>query len=411
MTSRNSEAALALLTASAVRERTARLFQLGVEGGLDHFTIDLGKLSDAAKRVAEVTRKAYPDLKVPFHARWRHFVHRGEDRWARLDHATDWSSPAFRARAAFDLVIVSVLLDAGAGGRWRHADPASGDRIGRSEGLALASLGMFAQGMFSARPGEPLRADAERLAALTVDDLKAGFQVSAKNPLAGIEGRAQLLNRLGKVIIEDASFRDAEGAARPGALFDLLTRERAGSVSAPSILAALLRRLGDIWPPRLSLDGIPLGDTWQYEGLAGNHAGDQFVPFHKLSQWLAYSLLEPLRDAGFRVIQLDALTGLAEYRNGGLFLDGGVIVPKDNAILERPHEAGSAVVVEWRALTIQLLDRLAPLVRAELGVSEADFPLAMVLEGGTWAAGRVIARERRADGAPPLRIISDGTVF
>jgi hypothetical protein len=38
-------------------------------------------------------------------------------------------------------------------------------------------------------------------------------------------------------------------------------------------------------------------------------------------------------------------------------------------------------------------------------------PLAKILQGGTWAAGRKIARERRADGSPPLRVVSDGTVF
>ena len=54
---------------------------------------------------------------------------------------------------------------------------------------------------------------------------------------------------------------------------------------------------------------------------------------------------------------------------------------------------------------------MAALVRARLGVDASAFPLASVLEGGTWAAGRRIARERRADGSPPLKIISDGTVF
>jgi hypothetical protein len=34
-----------------------------------------------------------------------------------------------------------------------------------------------------------------------------------------------------------------------------------------------------------------------------------------------------------------------------------------------------------------------------------------MLEGGTWAAGRKIAAARRAGGAPPVRIVSDGTVF
>jgi hypothetical protein len=58
-----------------------------------------------------------------------------------------------------------------------------------------------------------------------------------------------------------------------------------------------------------------------------------------------------------------------------------------------------------------MLDRIAPLVRERLGVSAEQFPLARVLEGGTWAAGRAIAREKRADGGPPFQILSDGTVF
>jgi hypothetical protein len=70
-----------------------------------------------------------------------------------------------------------------------------------------------------------------------------------------------------------------------------------------------------------------------------------------------------------------------------------------------------AFVVTWRSLTVALLDRIAPMVRERLGVSAEQFPLARVLEGGTWAAGRAIAREKRADGSPPLVIISDGTVF
>jgi hypothetical protein len=62
-------------------------------------------------------------------------------------------------------------------------------------------------------------------------------------------------------------------------------------------------------------------------------------------------------------------------------------------------------------MTVALLDRIAPLVAARLGLSTDVFPLARALEGGTWAAGRLIAREKRADGGPPLHISSDGTVF
>lgn len=135
------------------------------------------------------------------------------------------------------------------------------------------------------------------------------------------------------------------------------------------------------------------------------------MPFHKLSQWLVYSLIEPLQAAGFTITEIDGLTGLAEYRNGGLFVDCGVIVPRDDNLLQRPLDPLEEPVVEWRALTVVLLDRLAERVREHLGVDAAAFPLACVLEGGSWAAGREIAAERRPGGGAPLHIASDGTLF
>jgi hypothetical protein len=111
------------------------------------------------------------------------------------------------------------------------------------------------------------------------------------------------------------------------------------------------------------------------------------------------------------VAKIDGLTGLAEYRNGGLFIDCGALEPRDPALLRRSLDAQSEPVVEWRALTVALLDRLASGVRERLGKTAEEFPLARVLEGGSWAAGREIARERRPGGAPPLTIISDGTLF
>jgi hypothetical protein len=118
-----------------------------------------------------------------------------------------------------------------------------------------------------------------------------------------------------------------------------------------------------------------------------------------------------LDEAGLEITQLEALTGLAEYRNGGLFVDTGVLALRDEAAFERDHRPGDELVVEWRALTVGLLDRLAAEVRRAFGRSEAEMPLAHVLEGGSWAAGRMVAEERRPGGGPPLRIVSDGTVF
>ena len=133
------------------------------------------------------------------------------------------------------------------------------------------------------------------------------------------------------------------------------------------------------------------------------------MPFHKLSQWLSYSLLEPFEWAGVQVGGLDDLTGLPEYRNGGLLIDAGVIVPRDTAFAAQPRLPSEPWVIEWRALTVALLDELAPRVREVLGAPA--LPLACILEGGSWAAGRQIAAERRAGGAPPVAIESDGTVF
>ena len=164
-------AAISLLNARAVRERAHRLLAIGLEDGLSHFRVDLGRLDAAADLVVATTRKAYPALDVPFHARWRHFVVGERDRWAEIAGATAWRDASERARAAFDLAIVSVLLDAGAGPRWTYRDPETGAQVGRSEGLALASLAMFADGAFSSDPRRPLCADAAALQNLTSDRL------------------------------------------------------------------------------------------------------------------------------------------------------------------------------------------------------------------------------------------------
>jgi hypothetical protein len=401
-----------LLSAAAVRERAREMLEAGLADGLSHFRVDLTQLPAAASFVAGVIREAYPDLNVPLHARWRHFVFGGRDLWAEIDAVKAWPGAEARARAAFDLAIVSVLLDAGAGPDWRYRDAALGLTIGRSEGLALATLRMFEAGLFSSDRGDPLRADALRLASLTGGELAEGFQASDANPLPGLEARAGLIARLGRTALGNGEAFTSRDSARPGGLFDHLAGLAThGTVAADAILRAVLTHLGPVWPGRMMLGGVPLGDTWRHSAIKRRDATAGLVPLHKLSQWLSYSLIEPLHGAGIRVSGIDGLTGLAEYRNGGLFVDLGVISLRDPAQALHPQPAGSELIVEWRALTVALLDLLAPLVREELGLSAGDFPLACVLEGGSWAAGRKIAKQKRADGGPPITVISDGTVF
>ena len=156
---------------------------------------------------------------------------------------------------------------------------------------------------------------------------------------------------------------------------------------------------------------MPLGDTWRHPAIRRDDATNGLVPIHKLSQWLSYSLIEPLQWSGIAVTDIDGLTGLAEYRNGGLFVDAGVLRLREPQEALHPNPVGSALVVEWRALTVALLDEIAKLIREQRSLTIEQFPLACVLEGGTWAAGRRLAREKRADGSPPIAVESDGTVF
>jgi hypothetical protein len=388
------------------------MLALGLEDKLPNFRIDLDRMDRTVDLVLEVTRKAYPSLDVPFHSRWRHFVTGGDNRWAEIADQTKWSDRAARARAEFDLAIVSVFLDAGAGASWRYHDPKTGSAIGRSEGLGLASLAMFAAGAFSANPLHPLRVDAGMLANFSVADLARGMQVSDVNPLVGMDGRADLLRRLGKLVASKPDVFGRLDAPRPGGLFDrFATLADNQERPAPAILTELLHRLGPIWPSRLTLGGIALGDCWKHPMLTTADATSSLVPLHKLSQWLTYSLIEPLQTAGIRVTDIDGLTGLAEYRNGGLFVDTGVLAFRDPEAAQQEHEVASSLVVEWRALTVALLDRVADGLRHRLKLDATSMPLAKILQGGTWAAGRMLARERRADASPPVKIISDGTVF
>lgn len=411
------QAADLLRTTAAIRTRANALLARARAGESHHFTIADTALDAAVQTVVEVTRERYPLLVFPYHSRWRHFEAGGIDRRAQLDALLGDASAPDKARAQIDLALISVLLDAGAGSDWRYEE--DGQTFTRSEGLGVASFHAFCTGLFSSDPANhPLRADAAGLRALSTEQLAQALQVNDANPIIGLEGRAILLRRLGEVLADNPPYFGADG--RPGRLFDLLSGcdhhavPPTAEVQAHAILSALLDGLSPIWPAQNAIHGIALGDCWRHEAVRGPGLTDGWMPFHKLSQWLTYSLLEPFEWAGVKVHGLEALTGLPEYRNGGLFLDTGVIVPRDHPgtqrLAARTLQAGDEPIVEWRALTVALLDELAPQVRARLGKSAEEMPLACILEGGTWAAGRVLAQRLRG-GTPPLNIASDGTVF
>lgn len=407
---------------ATIRARCRAITDHVAAGRSEHFTLERSKLDAVAQRIAAITRSRFPDLKVPVHSRWRHFEAGGTDRKGEFDAKLAGRSQTAVARARIDLTLASVLLDAGAGPDWRYHEAESGQAFGRSEGLGVASFRAFLAGRFSSDAGDPYRVDAAALLKLDAAALADIFQVRADNPLVGLEGRVALMRRLGQAL--RAQPQTFTSIGQPGHLFDALTHHPHAPrlnhhrpvpapvhhhVQAARILGALLEAFSDIWPSGQVFRGVPVGDVWPHPAAGGEGASAGWVPLHKLSQWLSYSLIEPFEWAGVQVGGLDELTGLPEYRNGGLLLDAGVIVPRDAAFAQRPRQPSEPWVVEWRALTVTLLDELAPRVREALGVP--SLPLACMLEGGSWAAGRQLAAERRPGGAPPVTIDSDGTLF
>jgi hypothetical protein len=400
-----------LRTTDAIRERTELVLRAAERDELEHFRLDDAQLDPTADYVIQTIKSVYPTLDIPYHSRWRHFAVGERDRWRDLAGDLDHLARIERARIRFDLAVVSALLDAGAGNRWRYIDPSCGQVFSRSEGLAIASFDLFTAGICSADPSNPLRADADALVGLDATTLERRFQVADDNPLVGTVGRARLMNGLGYALQASPALFGGD-VPRVGHLVDYLVEQSAdGTLPASAILAALLRGLGSIWPGRIELDGVNLGDVGRHPVAAADDATDGLVPFHKLSQWLAFSLIEPLEELGIDIVGLDALTPLAEYRNGGLLIDLGLLLPKHDAVLGQAHPGSSELITEWRALTVALIDRLAIRIREKLSLSPIDLPLAKILEGGTWSAGRRIAKERRPDGGPPITLLSDGTLF
>ncbi|MES2801868.1 MAG: URC4/urg3 family protein [Bdellovibrionota bacterium] len=385
-----------ILSPTAIRDQSKKVFDFTVAGD-GYFAFNEDKMQPTVDYVLQVIRKNYPDLNIPFHSRWGHFRVGGTDRAKQFETMTDKME---LARTKLDLVITSVLLDAGAGAAWKYFEDSSQKSFNRSEGLGVASLYMFKSGVMCSDK-KSWKADAQGLQSVTAAELEKHFQVTADNPLVGVQGRVQLLNNLGKACARNPVFKKDH---RPGNIIDHLAEKYGNKIPATAVLRAVLDGLGEIWPGRISAGNVNLGDVWQHSKL-------DLVPIHKLSQWMTYSLLEPIMDAGFEVSTVEGLTGLAEYRNGGLLIDSGLLTMKDQANLAKAWTPDSDLIIEWRSLTIYLLDQIGAAIQKSLNKSPQDFPLAKILEGGTWWAGRFLAQEKRAGGNPPLNIQSDGTVF
>lgn len=319
-------------------------------------------------------------------------------------------SPLDQVRRILELIIVSVLLDAGAGNQWSYKEKLTNRKYTRSEGLALATLEMFVNGKFSS-DGSKAIVDSEGLKNLSVADLEEYFQVSESNPLISSEGRVNVLRNLGKALEANQQFFGNEKPSRPGYLLDNILQHMKDSQHRTSV-RVLWKALQDCFGSALpDPSGLGLGDVYYHSALGKEVNKDTLVPIHKLLQWLCYSLIEPLSSFGIKFVDTWLLTGLAEYRNGGLLVDFGCLVPKDPEAFNKEYNVTDEFIVEWRSLTIAIVDIVAEKVRLRLGLDDQKLPTSKVLEGGTWRAGREVAFELRENGSQPFKVKSLGNVF
>ena len=397
-----------LLTAAGVRQRCNTITQAVREGRGLYFEINEKAIETCSRFVAEVCEENYPDLNIPLHARWRHFQIGKFNLWQHYiqKHRINALNADQRMRCAIDLTFISVLLDAGAGNEWSYLEPVSGTRLSRSEGLAAASVHYFFNGLAARKNDGSISATANDLIRANAKDLCTVFQVTANNRLAGVEGRVKLLNQLGQVL------QDSTDMNCPSDIVNSFALDRKlGSLDLARVLQTILCKFNSVWPNGIWVGQKCYGDAGYHSLAPKIGSAGRLIPFHKLSQWLSYSLVEPLRWGGWTVTNIDGLTGLPEYRNGGLLIDSGVLQAKNPAILKHELSISSEAVVEWRALTVSLLDEIAVRVRKILNQDSVGLPLSSVLEGGTWAAGRKIAYQKRGKSIPPIKLTTDGTVF
>ncbi|OTB09887.1 hypothetical protein K445DRAFT_323531 [Daldinia sp. EC12] len=458
------DAAGYLRSLGSVRERSKIVTDKALRNNLNHFDVDMSKFPDVTTFVCGIIKRDYdaPFSSIPPHGRYQHFCAGGRDRIANLlaTFPEDVDNTE-KCRRLIDLFLVSVLLDAGAGTEWSFKSAENGRIYRRSEGLAIASLEMFKTGLFSGNPNNKFQVDKEGLRNLTVEQLAKGMQSRPGNELAGLEGRAQLLIRLGNALSEKPDFFGADG--RPGNMVDYLlahpTTQASSSpiVVLPVLWNVLMSGLAPIWPPsRTAIDGVSLGDAWPCSSMpqhtpppsspgfspfpnsqsgSGTAPWESILPFHKLTQWLTYSLMQPMQNLlKIQFAGTELLTGLPEYRNGGLFIDLGVLTLKHDD-LERGlqnyndhcrrtgtkgvevapmFEPSDDVIVEWRGVTVGFLDLLLVEVNKALKkeLNGGELTLAQLLEAGSWKGGREIAEVSRPNTKePPILIDSDGTVF
>lgn len=400
---------LDLFQPEEIRRRSHDLLAAAEGNELRHVDVDLSKLGDVLLTLLETTRENYPDFHIPPYGVWRDFEVGGIDRWAALANARAFESAEEMLAAAGDLAILGAFMKTMHPAGWTFEDQMTGTRVSGNQASALAAFHMFAAGSFSSEMTDPYRVDADTLIRMEKDELALGLQWDLQQDVDLLEAMQKHLKRFGEALALRPDLFSKDDATRPGLLAVELANKSGEAVSARIVLDKLLEALAPVWVGGAEAGDIMLGDSFRHSGDAGIAEGTVF-PFHMAAQEMVYALVEPFAWAGFEVADLELLTAPADDTHASVFTKSGVLKIKDGP--QTPMEDSVRDrMVEIRAATLALTDRLADLLRRELDVPAEQLPLTCILEGGTCRLGTRILEEASGKNEKLGRYLNPGAVF
>lgn len=369
-----------------VRRRAHAFLDMGIAGKLNHVGLDLTKLDDALGLVLETTKEIYPDFQIPPYGIWRAFETGGIDRWSAMASAREFETAQEMLLAAADLALLALFMKTRRPGNWVFEDPMTSSKVAGDDALALAAFHMFASGSFSGEMTDPYRVDAETLVRLDLNELTSGLQWDRDADQELLGAMQAHLKRFGEAMALRPDLFSEGKLTRPGVLALRLAGEAGAGIDASKLLDNLLETFAPVWDGGAKAGDVGLGDSFDY---TGKSAGSETttVPFHLCAQEMVYSLLEPFAWAGFEVTGLEDLTPPSDLAHAALFVQTGVLAISSENDEALPEETKTDRMVELRALSAALADKLADRLRSELDVSADQVPLTCILEGGTSRAG------------------------
>ncbi|WFE89280.1 DUF1688 family protein [Roseibium porphyridii] len=369
-----------------VRRRAHAFLDMGIAGKLNHVGLDLTKLDDALGLVLETTKEIYPDFQIPPYGIWRAFETGGIDRWSAMASAREFESAQEMLLAAADLALLALFMKTRRPGNWVFEDPMTGSKVAGDDALALAAFHMFASGSFSGEMTDPYRVDAETLVRLDLNELTSGLQWDRDADQELLSAMQAHLKRFGEAMALRPDLFSEGNVTRPGVLALRLAGEADAGIDASKLLDNLLETFAPVWDGGAKAGDVGLGDSFDY---TGKSAGSETttVPFHLCAQEMVYSLVEPFAWAGFEVTGLQDLTPPSDLAHAALFVQTGVLAISSENDEALPEETKTDRMVELRAVSAALADKLADRLRSELDVSADQVPLTCILEGGTRRAG------------------------